>query len=337
MNFIALVQLYFDYVLPRDDDWFGKRLPFDTGNYKIWVRPRNLDEELFPNEIDKTLSSMDLGLRRLNYPQGQTQLRVTERCHDRIEAQIHGQIGDLTEFDIEAKGYEILQIAVKCCNVFLAHCRTVSRVPFVHGVERHFRLQDNRFYVLTPYSILWLDDKGAHLPVYNGLNSTASSGVVPSAERGHVKFEHVVASLKTDIQPSLPRCFLVDAEEYLRTSRLRESIVSMAMACEVASNDFLQRAGRANDAQVKQILRSSRSFAEKRFHAIPLLISGRSLQVEKATTYTVIENVYRTRNNVVHQGKCVYAEHGQDIEVDERRCAEYLQTVDFTLRWIEGL
>ncbi len=337
MNFIVLVQLYFDYVLPRDDDWFGKRLPFDAGNYKVWIRPRNLDEELFPNEIDKTLSSMALGLKRLNYPQGQTQLKVAEQCHDRIEAQIHGEIGNLAEIDIKEKGYEILQIAIKCCNVFLSHCRTISRVPFVHGVERHFKLQDNRSYILTPYSISWSDDKCVHLPVYNGVNATASSGAVLSPERGQIKLEQVVASLNASIQPNLPRSFYVDADEYLRTGRLREATVAMAMACEVASNEFLQRVGRAVDSQVEQILRSRHSFAEKRLHEIPQLIAARSLQAEQPATYTLMEHLYRTRNNVVHQGKCVYMEHGRDIEVDERCCAEFLQAVDFTLDWIENL
>jgi hypothetical protein len=45
----------------------------------------------------------------------------------------------------------------------------------------------------------------------------------------------VVASLKAGIEPNLPHSLCTDAEEYLRMDRLREAIVMMASACEVAS------------------------------------------------------------------------------------------------------
>lgn len=340
MKIIALIQFYLDYVLPRADDWDGAQVPFQLQEFVVTVHPRNPDEELFPHEIDQTLSSMSLSLVRLNPPTGRTHLLVGDRCHDRVEVRVEGTISapELAQ-DPETQS-TFLQAAVKCCNVFLDHCRVASRSPFVHGIERHYKPEEDRHYILTPHTISWFDgESGQPLPIFEGeVNARASSGALQSPERGRVSIAQVAASLKAGIEPGLPLSFLVDTEEMLRTERLREATVSMAMSCEVAANEFLRRYNKLDDPQVKKIRNSRVSFAEKYFDRICTIVAGRSLKIDDPETFKLVENLYRARNNVVHQGRCYYrSDSGAEITVDEKLGSKFLQATETTLDWLENL
>jgi hypothetical protein len=65
MKAIALFQFYFTFVFPRDNDWQNQGSAFQFPDLLAQVRPMNLEEELFPRDIDKTLSTMQWrGFRR---------------------------------------------------------------------------------------------------------------------------------------------------------------------------------------------------------------------------------------------------------------------------------
>ncbi|HXH72957.1 MAG TPA: hypothetical protein VNI58_09115, partial [Mariprofundaceae bacterium] len=92
MKAIALFQFYFPYVLPRDNDWQNQRVAFQFPDLLAFVRPRNLEEELFPEDIDKTLSSMQLILSRLSLPASSASHVVKDLCLDRIEVRVEGEL-----------------------------------------------------------------------------------------------------------------------------------------------------------------------------------------------------------------------------------------------------
>ena len=58
---------------------------FQLPEFTVRVRPRGFDEELFPNEIDKTLATMQMVLLRLSLPVGSGARVVRDLCYDRIE------------------------------------------------------------------------------------------------------------------------------------------------------------------------------------------------------------------------------------------------------------
>ena len=178
---------------------------------------------------------------------------------------------DVKQPDLQA---EYRDVAIRCCNLFIDHCRVVTRAPFLVGVEQHYRLQDGRYYVLTPHSISWFDgDSGDSLPAYEGdVNSVATSGAVRSPERGLASMRAIQQSIEQGIQPDLIHSLLLDAEERLVTLRIREAVISLATACEVASNIYIRHQGREDDDQIRRILRQRASFAEKRFHLITTLL-----------------------------------------------------------------
>ena len=206
MKAVALIQFYFDYVLPRGGDWEGRSLRFsqDEG-WHVIVRPRRINEALFPNEIDQTLSTMHFVLARLNTPTGQTAVRVIERCHDRVEVQVWRDVSGVQTVQRPEMQEEFLRSAIQACNTFLNHCRVVAQAPFVHGVEQQYRLQDGRYHILMPYTITWLDGtNNERLPVYpENVNASASPGAVPAPERGFVDFAKIIDALKVGPEPKI--------------------------------------------------------------------------------------------------------------------------------------
>ncbi len=121
MRAIAVFQFYFPYVLPRAPDWPEAPISFTFPGWTVSVLPRGLNEELFPQDIDKTLSTMSLSLARVTAPTSAVSITVRDRCHDRVEVQVHGEVGspeDVTRADTQA-GF--MGVAILACNAFLEH------------------------------------------------------------------------------------------------------------------------------------------------------------------------------------------------------------------------
>ncbi|HEY9637380.1 MAG TPA: hypothetical protein V6D14_28530 [Coleofasciculaceae cyanobacterium] len=339
MKAIALFQFYFPYVLPRDNDWENQGVAFQFPDILAKVRPRNLEEELFPEDIDKTLSTMQLTLSRLSLPVSSVSRTVKDLCLDRIEVRVEGELEsqeDVKTSEVQAK-YK--QIAVRSCNVFINHCRVVSQSPFIVGVEEHFRFQDERFYIVTPHSISWFEgERGERLPAYEGdVNATATSGAIPSPERGMISMSMIRLNMSLDIEPNLTNSLLLDAKERIITLRIREAILSIGTACEVAANEYLHRKGKFGDTQVKKILKQKVSFAEKRFHLITDLLDGRSLKLEDGAVFDLVEKAYRTRNNVAHEGRAKFDDGGSVIEVDAPLSNKFFDAAERAVNWLSAL
>jgi hypothetical protein len=339
MKVIAIFQFYFPYVLPRADDWPSGHIGFKYPDFMVGLHPRNPDEALFPYDIDKTLSTMSLSLARISPPTGLTSLTVQERCHDRIEVRVHGDIDSPNDAKMENIKEKFLDIAIHACNTFLNHCRVAARSPFVIGLERNYRIEDGRFYILTPYTTSWFcEEDGSLLPAYEGnVNGDASSGGVRSPESGVTSFAVIEQSLQACEYPNLPQSLIVDAEEYIRTQRLREAIISLGTACEVASNEYLNRTGRSNEPRIKSILRRHDSFAEKRYHLLTDYISGKSFKTEEFTNFELIEKAYRTRNNLVHQGRLFFEDSGSVVDVNQQLATQFLAASEASIEWITSL
>lgn len=336
---IAVYQFYFPYVLPRGEDWSSQPFGVDLGRFVVGIHPRTSDELLFPDAIDKTLSSMELHLERVEPPTSRMRTSVADRALDRIQVRVDSDLSSTDEAQQSKVQDQFLEAAIRACNLFLEHCRIIARSPFVTGVERHYHLKTQRYIVLTPYTVTWFEgEKGKGLPVYPGnVNGQASSGAIASPERGTASMQAIFESMQRSREPSLPLALLLDAEAAVRTLRIREAIIALASACEVSSDQYLQRLGKIDDSGVERILSKRISFAEKRFHRITDYLSGRSLQREIPHVYRRIENLYRTRNKVAHEGRAYFEEGGQTINVDQELTATFLEAAEKTIPWIGGI
>nr|MDQ3819366.1 hypothetical protein [Acidobacteriota bacterium] len=135
MKALALYQFYLPYVLPRAPDWTTP-IAINFPNFRVLIKPRAVDAELFPNEIDKTLSELTISLPRASLPTGGMTVGVRDRCIDRIEVQVEREIAS-PEFAKKEKVHDAFWgTAVHACNIFLNHCRVVARVPLITLIRR---------------------------------------------------------------------------------------------------------------------------------------------------------------------------------------------------------
>jgi hypothetical protein len=338
----AAVQFYFDHFLPTDDSW-PAGFTFDFEDYRVNIEPRRAGDQLFPEDIDRTLASTALTLTPLSRPGGNVVVRMADRILDRIKATVvkhdveRGDGGSLPE----GLGRDFLDVAVEAIDIVFSHLRVLSDALFVEGVRREYRLDDQQFYVMTPHTITWFageDEANMEaLGIYpGGVNGTASSGAIRSPERGAVEFGRLSASLGAyEAGPPLQDSLLVTAQERLTQIFLREAIIAMSTACEVASDQYLNRTGRGGDAEVRQIVNDRNlSFAEKRLDSLPQLISNRSFRAERPNDFDEVQRLYRTRSRVAHAGELSYLEAEAAIKVDQRRAYSFLLAAHEAVYWL---
>jgi len=340
MRVAVQFQFYFPFVLPRGRDWDGQGIAFEAADHIAKVRPRRSDEDLFPGSLDRTLSSMTITLARLSLPTSDTTATVRDICRDRLEVVVEGDVPSIEDARrVDVQGSFELR-AIRAANLFLDHLRVAARSPFLTGVQRHFRVEDGRHYVLTPRTEAWFDgETGERLPVFQGdIDGRAASGAVQSPERGGATMEAIRRSLSRDARPDLAESLLLDAEAAVVTLRIREALLAMGTACEVASDRYIESKGARRNQQVRNALHErGRSFAVRRFDSIPTLLSNRSLSRERPSTFDDVERMYRSRNTVAHEGRACCEESGEQVEVDADRTTRFLRSARDAVVWIASL
>jgi hypothetical protein len=232
----------------------------------------------------------------------------------------------------------LFQAAIQCCNAFLAHCRVAAGSPFVHGVLEHFRLQDGRRYVFTPHSLAWFNGTtGEPLALYDGVNASCASGAIRSPVSGSISIKAIAQSLACDSEPDLVATLLLDAEQRLIELRVREAVLTIGASLEVASDGYMRRTGALGNEQVASLMREHASFAEKRYHRVPQLVSGRSLKLEDEHAFTLVERAYRARNTVAHTGRSEEQLGGAVTSIRVETVSEFLAASRFATGWIQAL
>ena len=83
----AVVQFYFQHFVPIDETW-PEVFAIDDDDYRVNIEPRRADDELFPEEVDRTLSTTEMRLVPLHRPGGIIRVRVADRILDRIKATV---------------------------------------------------------------------------------------------------------------------------------------------------------------------------------------------------------------------------------------------------------
>jgi hypothetical protein len=305
MRVQSLHQYYLKYRLPRGPGWRGWAVRLQSEDFEAIVKPRSEEEPLFPNEIDQTLSTATIDVMPLSLPGGRLTRTVAESCIDRLLVVIHQELDTLPDDWTEIVD-RTTDRAIEAANHFLDHCRVAAKAPDVQRLERHWRPQDQRYYLLEPSTVSWFDaDTSERLPVYDGtVNAALSSGALRSPESGSVSIAAVEASFGRSMYPRLAQSLLVDAEWSVMTLGLREAILSIATACEVTSQSYIERKDSSSVEAAKSILRRRRlSFAERHYHLVPQELAGRSLMHENRSDFDQLEALYRERNSLMHSGE----------------------------------
>ena len=332
MRLLIVYQFYLTYVLPRDGNWNNKQFGFELENSFISVRPKNIDEDLFPNDIDRTLSGMAVYLKKLNFKTTVLKREVKDIVIDRVEVQIRQTINDINLLKDKIFQEKKLAEAVKCCNIFLKHCRVLSMNPFLRLLPREYSVRDKRYYNLFPFTVAYLneDNLAMKIDVVNGVNAMASPGAIRSPESGSIDVRNILRA----VEPDLYNSFVVDALEMISTGRIKESILLLVICCEIKVKKAFVDKG-ITRSQLERMKVSNLSFVDNYFDLLPRKFIGKSLRNENKQIFESIKNLYKTRNNIVHEGKCIYLDNGNEINVDEIISSKFLDATRVTLKWID--
>ena len=339
MKVIARHQLYLDYLLPRSSDWPDLPIKFIYLDVEVIVRPKMFDELLFPEKIDKILFEMKVPFTKaMPFVSGAGFFHVREKCLDRIEVDVHLPVESNEEALLEEIHDQALNAAIDAANVFLSHCRVAARDSCIRGIERHYCLETGESHTLNPRTISWHDgETGESIPAYeNGRFSMAHSGARPFFVTKPVSIHKIASSIKSSEDPSLPISLLADATWQLRTNNLRESLLLMGIACEVAGHQYVNQFNLSSSTDLDKIAPSHFSFAEKWFHLIPNHFQERSFQKSSPIQFEEVERMYWSRNNVTHEGRPYYRdpEEKSEIIVTQTIATKFLSASEDAIDWL---
>jgi hypothetical protein len=347
MKVVVFFQFYLPYILPRTNDWFegGHRLvEFTHNNHKVVVHPRKPDEALFLNEIDQELSLQTMTVDPPDIPVKDmpTSVSVKDLCYDRIEVLVFGEINSVDDVHQEEIRREYLISACQGCNQFLFHCSVVARDPDITGLVWYFNFEDRTYYFERPYTVIWCREENgepvARLRDSQGELLEGRSWAIASPKRRPVSIDAVAQSLSQSRQPNLPLSLVVQAKNLIAVDRLHEGIIDLGSALEIASKQYVYRKGKDTDPQANIIVRTRASFAERRYHRLTSYIDNRSLKIEDINTFDLVEKIYRTRNNLAHDGELAYTERsGAIIPVDYILAHRFWDACERAVDWLASL
>jgi len=338
MKVVALFQIYLPYFLPRTPAWSEAKnfqFQFEVEGHLVNVHPRRADEKLFPSPIDEQLAEAKVKLETHYTESGlivpidaPTDISVRDRCFDRIEAQVYGEVASRDECASGDVTFAYRRCAISACNKFLYLCRVVARDPDITGLTWYYSFDHDRCFFAPPHSLIWFDaeslealrdDQGHEL-------WTALSGSIRSPVRLPVDFDLVTQSFSR-AEMDLPGDLLVSAKERLIAEQLQEGVINLASACEIAATRYIERKGMSGDSQIKAIVdaRRKHSFAERHFHLVPLHIDGRSLKTDEPDAFNLLQKAYWTRNKLAHTGELAYQDPASQTTIAVTRS----MTIDF--------
>ena len=340
MKIQTIVQFYLDAVFPRDPSWAGwKGVTLNASTFSASIRPWDPSREaLFPNEIDESLSGAGLTLTPAYMSGGFISKTIADAVVDRIQVVLEEEVdepaGPATPpvFDIE----QAQDRAVDAANVLIEHIRVSAQASSLPRITRMWRPQDGKFYIQQPWTMAVLEaDGGAPVPVFAGVNAALTSGAIRAPETGAGDVSAVEQSLSKGIEPPLYSMLLLEAESKIEAMAMREAILDIASACEVAAALYIDAKAGAGAESYKNQLRGS--FATKYYKVAPLNFSARSLEQDDPSAYAQVEDMYRERNSLMHGGQMRQSFMDLSSRERQRTVYGYISAGHRAVEWVTAL
>lgn len=331
MKVIAYFQFYLPYLLPRHDDWKGQSIRFNTSEFEIVISPRGADEPVIL-ENDKFILSMRIETKSVADQHSVKSASAEGECCDRLQVAVVGEVANEAATRDRLLLEKYMAVAIDAANIFIDHCRVLATQPGMTKLSRSIASADisgPQF----PYSIWWQDAE-----TRKWLHGTGSGGSVQALIQNPVSWTTINTEIGKSIEPELSKSLILDARQRFYAEDFREAVLAMAMACEVASNLYVERMGATADPETAKVLAAkNKSFADKRFHLAPQHLSSRSLRLEKLATFSRLERLYRVRNGIVHRG--VLEEEGTitDRKSEIQVVSDFLSTAEESIHWLSSI
>lgn len=329
MKISAHYQFYLPYLLPRGSDWKGNLVAMEIGPFEVHVVPRDSDEPVILPTDEFTLG-MTSQFTSVSDKHSVSSNTVKDRCCDRIGVSVFGNVDSIEAVNTEFIKNDFIDTAIGAANLFIEHCRLIVKQPSITNLTRSI-LSANSVNPAFPYSEVWCDSENKPLT-----GCRVHTGALPVLFQNHAKWEKIGKSLSNAMSPNLAQVSLMDARASFNEENLREALIYMAIACESASNIYLNHSEREKDGVIGKILKGNKTFAEKRFHLITMEVSKRSLKKDDHETFLLAEKMYQTRNSLMHSGVLNSLESINTLETI-RRIGQFLSASEKAVAWLFAL
>jgi hypothetical protein len=119
---------------------------------------------------------------------------------------------------------------------------------------------------------------------------------------------------------------------------VREAVLSIASACEARAHALVETQSVISRKRAREITQTrSASFATKHYDLLPHEIYSRSLRVDDANVFRLVDEAYSERNKLIHTGRFGGA-FGQLTELGRvRRATEWLASARLATAWMDSL
>lgn len=251
-------------------------------------------------------------------------LRVVIECSDdEIEEMLGSQ-------KLDGLGAEMKDDALSLLNAFLRAIRYETR-----------QLQ---------IQLLTIDDLANHATVRlckeNGdemrciLNAFGDWGALrigPDMDELPINSREIQRSMLLDSPADISLPLLYDAYGWLETHDVRRAVLDAAIAAELLVKRHLQEKG----GNIYKLLVEEHSLGFSIVHLydkVLMCLDQRSLKRDNSAIYDTIDYLFRTRNQLVHNGKCRHKnKKGKWQNVGIKEATRFLEAVTWTFNWLSDM
>jgi len=338
MKVRAVYNFYLDFILPRLENGEGIGIHTTIDGCDAWAATWGAGDPLFPSEPDVTLSSYAIDLHPVTRPEISIRRDARSRILDRISVVLEWEQSAAPVEDKSVTG-AYLERAVLLANAVLEHIRVSCGLVDIGKISRSWDPAKSEISITVPHTQSWFDaEADAGLNVFMGKNSLGSSEGIRIGPIPVTSTSQLMTTLAGEGPPPLHLSLLMDAEGALLTLSLREATLSIASACEVRANSYIETQSVISRTSARRILGTpSVSFATKHYDLLPQSICSRSLRIDNAGAFELIDEAYSERNRLIHTGRFSHT-FSQMKELDKlRRADEWLASARVAIKWMDSL
>lgn len=231
-----------------------------------------------------------------------------------------------------------LDIATEFLNIFLAHCRTKSRQFWLHPVyPNDFNMSQ------IWHKVRFVADNSEILYEENG--STGGLDPIGVGINEQV-WDNVKNNILYNIAPSIVDYHIEEARTAIFSKSVEILIINLAVAVEVFTSRFCLKyackINRDTDEKFTSLVknRNKDGFVVTYFKkVIPYLISeSKKLSIEHKDLYDQVDFLFRTRNNIVHDGRSFYKDDSNtEHNVDYQKAHKFFLSTMEVMEWLRNI
>lgn len=224
---------------------------------------------------------------------------------------------------------DFFRVADDFLERFLLGCKTKGRQFWWYPISL-----TNNIYEPPRYELQIVDNENNILYTQRGLSGqvfAVNGGVDQSV------WESVSSEIIGDEHPSMVDFYLSQARTGVFTHDAQMIVINTAIAFEIFVSRFCEEYKSAKGHNVDFLAFSESGFVVKYLKKIIPALLGKDLSKELKEEYNQIDFLFRTRNSLVHSGKCRFKnDGGNEFDVDYERAHEFFIAALKVLSWLSA-